>query len=355
MSDVAPLALVLTALPVEYLSVREHVTVEKVLVHPHGTRVEYGRLSGTAWRVALVEAGMGSRTTAVLTERLVAWLEADMVLFVGVAGSLKGDVEIGDVVFGSKVYGIHGGKSTPEGFLVRPQAWPVAHRLEQAVRAAVRGRPDVHVGAVASGDVVLADAASDIATHLRGHYNDALALEMEGAGLAEAAHLADGLDALVVRGISDKADAEKHVADAAGTQKAAAAKAAEAAVALLALFDPRTGQREPATAHVSPQGRSPRREPLPLVADGLQWTFPKVERDLLRAIAGHGARSADGRTAEADVGPLAAEAVPHLTREGVREVVGSLLRRGYLRRSPGGRLEVSPEGLRALVRWRKNT
>ncbi|MFI5671231.1 nucleosidase [Streptomyces sp. NPDC051704] len=350
MSEVLPLAVIVTALPVEYMSVREHAVVEEVRVHSHGTRVECARLLGTSWRVAMVEAGMGSRTTAILTERMVEWLTPRMVIFVGVAGGLKDDIGIGDVVFGNKVYGIHGGKSAPEGFLVRPEAWPLSHRLEQAVRAAVRGRPDAHVGAIASGDVVLADASSDIAAHLRTHYNDALALDMEGVGLVEAAHLAGGLDAIVVRGISDKANDGKKAADAAGFQKVAAGKAAEATVALLALLDPPA----PHPAATRSSGEGPHNALPSLLPDTLDWILPKPEHDVLRAVASLGARSSDGRLTSAAVDSVAAEVIPHFTRERAEEVLRSLIGRRYLRKSPGGRLEVTPEGRQALVRWRGN-
>ncbi|MEU9168631.1 hypothetical protein AB0D34_12675 [Streptomyces sp. NPDC048420] len=40
----------------------------------------------------------------------------------GVADGLTDDVHIGDVVVATKMYGIHGDKQVPEGFLVRPEA-----------------------------------------------------------------------------------------------------------------------------------------------------------------------------------------------------------------------------------------
>lgn len=189
---------------------------------------------------------MGAERTAALTTQLIHWLRPEAVLFVGVAGSLKDDVGIGDVVVGTQVYEIHGGKQAPEGFLVRPKALPGSHALEQAARSAVRDMPRVraHFMPIATGDVVLADAESEIARFLRRNYNDAGAIEMEGSGALRAAHLNGQLNALVIRGISDRADAEKHGADASGSQQRAAEQAAAVTVAVLHKHRPREGSSD---------------------------------------------------------------------------------------------------------------
>jgi nucleoside phosphorylase len=246
MPEIQPSVLVLTALPLEYAAVRAHVEERRELVHRDGTRVEKGRLPGASWHVALAELGMGAERAAALTTQLINWLRPEAVFFVGVAGSLKDDVEIGDVVVGTKVYEIHGGKPTPEGFLVRPNALPGSHALEQAARSAVRDMPDVraHFLPIATGDVVLADARSEIALFIRRNYNDAGAIEMEGSGALLAAHLNGQLNALVIRGISDRADAEKHKADASGTQQRAAEQAAAVTMAVLHKHRPREGSSD---------------------------------------------------------------------------------------------------------------
>ncbi|MGW7409154.1 5'-methylthioadenosine/S-adenosylhomocysteine nucleosidase [Streptomyces sp. NPDC054833] len=236
MPETQPTVLVLTALALEYSAVRAHVEDRQDLVHPgNGTRLERGRLPGTPWHVAIGELGEGARATAALTASLIDWLRPRAVLFVGVAGALKDDIGIGDVVVGTKVYGIHGGKQTAEGLLVRPEAWYASNALVQAARSAVRDMTDVraHFKPIATGDVVLADAGSEIARHLREHYNDAAAVEMEGSGAAHAAQLSGQVDALVVRGISDRADARKSEADAGGSQQRAATRAASVAMAVL--------------------------------------------------------------------------------------------------------------------------
>jgi nucleoside phosphorylase len=233
--DTLPIAVVLTALASEYAAVRSRIAGREELVHPDGTRVERGRLPGTDWQVAVGELGEGSRNAAALTLRITDWLRPAALFFVGVAGSLKDDVRIGDVVVGTKVYAIHGGKQTPDGFFVRPEAWPCSHVLLQAARSALRDTPDLraHFKPVAAGDIVLADARSEVADHLRRHYDDAAAIEMESSGVAHAAHLSRQLDLLVIRGISDRADADKQAADASGTQLLAADRAAEVLVTVL--------------------------------------------------------------------------------------------------------------------------
>lgn len=244
MPETNPTVVVLTALPLEYAAVRAHLTDREEDVHPEdGTRVETGRVDGTPWRVALAELGEGVDNAAAMTTRLIGWRRPQAVLFVGVAGSLKDGIGIGDVVVGTKVYGIHGGKWTPEGFRARPEAWRASNSLVQAARSAVRDMADVrpHFKPIASGDVVLADSGSLIARHLREHYDDAAAIEMEGSGAAHAAHLSGQLDTLVIRGISDLADAEKSTADAGGSQERAAARAAKVAMAVLRKHRPRVG------------------------------------------------------------------------------------------------------------------
>ncbi|MEU6546967.1 tetratricopeptide repeat protein [Streptomyces sp. NPDC046859] len=241
---------VLTANSPEYKAIRDRLTGIEKLVHPaSGTRAERGRLPGTPWHVALVETGGGSLTTATLTERVNSWLGPEAVLFVGAARVLKDDIVVGDVVVATKVYGIHGGKQTPEGFLVRPEAWRATHRLEQAARHALRGAGyRAHFKPIATGDVVLADAESAITEHVVRHYNDAVAIEMDGSGVAHAAQLNDRLGALVIRGIGGGAD-----------EGTAGRRAAEAALAVLTELD--------LASEPDPPGRH--HGPVPIAKDSL--------------------------------------------------------------------------------------
>ncbi|GAA4074964.1 5'-methylthioadenosine/S-adenosylhomocysteine nucleosidase [Streptomyces shaanxiensis] len=233
----SPTIVVLTALPVEHEAVRAQLGPLRTIKHETGTRAFVGPLEGTPWQVALVQMGEGAVNAAVLTERAITWLRPQAVLFVGVAGSLKKKkVKLGDVVFATKVYAYHGGRATTDGFKVRPDAWRVSQRLDQAARDVLGTK--AHFKPIAAGDVLLDSELSAVAKHLKDHYEDAVAIEMEGNGVAHAAHLSDRVDAAIIRGISDLANGRKAKADASGSQARAAANAAEAAFAILRDLSP---------------------------------------------------------------------------------------------------------------------
>ncbi|WP_162469085.1 hypothetical protein [Streptomyces adustus] len=233
--------LVLTALPVEYRAVRERlVSVRRGPSH-QGTVFEAGWLNGTPWQIVLAQTGAGNHASAVLTSRAIEAFDPCALFFVGVAGGLRPDIALGDVVVATKVYAYHGGKETDGGFAARPVSWQAPHELEQLARfvdrdgawAGARPRtggghapPAVHFKPIAAGEVVSDAQESALRRMLDRHYQDAVAVEMEGAGVAQAAHLSNRLPALIVRGISDRADGTKRRSDAADWQTVAARNAA---------------------------------------------------------------------------------------------------------------------------------
>ncbi|MFF2080832.1 5'-methylthioadenosine/S-adenosylhomocysteine nucleosidase [Kitasatospora sp. NPDC058162] len=243
---------ILTALGLEYEAVQEYLTDRELTQHPTGTLFEVGTLTGTTLRVALAETGPGNRSAAVITEHARQLFDPEVLFFVGVAGALKDDIAIGDVVVATTVHAYHGGKDDVEGFLARPEGWPASHALVQIARHALRGpgHPhQVHFKAIAAGDVVLNSSGSPLRDQLHRHYNDAAAVEMESAGMAHAAHVG-GIEVLTIRGISDRADGKKYAADDARNQPRAAANAAAAAVAVLRRMPPPAGNGEPGPERV---------------------------------------------------------------------------------------------------------
>lgn len=232
-----PRFVVLTALPIEAIALLEQLENHRERVLPSGTIVEVGDLLGDGKRleVAVAQGGAGNIPAAALSTELLGNLRPAALLFVGVAGGIK-DVSIGDVVAATKVYGYASGKAQSE-FLPRPDVGRSAYRLEQRARADARrglwlkrrkgeasGDPTAHVGPIAAGEAVVASKRSPIFQFLREQYSDALAVEMEGRGLLEAAWM-QHVEAIVIRGISDCIDGKSR-ADAGGSQKLAARNAA---------------------------------------------------------------------------------------------------------------------------------
>jgi len=237
---------ILTALSLEYDEVRAGLCDITTRMHPAGTRFEVGRLEPAGCLVALALTGKGNLPAAALTMRAVAEFSPVAVIFVGVAGALQPHVALGDVVVATHVYAYHGATSEDDGAKARPRVWETAHRVDQSARHVAREGvwsrrlpaeglpPQVHFGPIAAGERVLDSAISLDALWIREHYNDALSIEMEAAGVAQAGHLNDSLPVAVVRGISDRADGTKAASDSAGWQPRAVARAAAFALALAA-------------------------------------------------------------------------------------------------------------------------
>jgi nucleoside phosphorylase len=267
----AGIAVVLTALPLEYRAVRDRLTQLQRTTHARGgTGFELGRLPDSQVRIVLLRTGDGNAPAAVLAERAIASFDPRALIFVGVAGALKDELALGDVVVASRVYAPHGGKEEGGRFLARPRAFEAPHELLDLAqhlsitRTWTGPAPDgttrafaVHFKPVAAGEVVLNSRTTPLARQLRSHYNDAAAIEMESAGVAQAAVLNRSLPALTVRGISDRADGDKPGADAAGWQPIAAADAALFALELIREWLEPAAPASPGEGTVDARGARP--------------------------------------------------------------------------------------------------
>ncbi|MDK0521786.1 5'-methylthioadenosine/S-adenosylhomocysteine nucleosidase [Streptomyces sp. ML-6] len=234
---------ILTALNLEYQSVRQRLANPQVHRHERGTRFEVGTARGTSCRVALGLTNKGNHSAAVIAERAIQEFSPVAVLFVGVAGALWDATRLGDVVMASHVYAYHGGTSEDDGLKARPRVWEAPHGISQLASHLARlndwadptpgheDGPQVRFGAIAAGEIVQNSRISAEAKWIRQHYNDALAIEMEAAGVAQAGHLS-GAPVAIVRGISDRADGTKNSSEDRNWQPRAAANAAAFAIRL---------------------------------------------------------------------------------------------------------------------------
>ena len=236
----------LTALSLEYDAIYAHLTDARSHIDPDGTRYAIGGLAGAECQVALALIGEGNLAAAALAGRAIQDFKPRALMLVGVAGGLTDDAAVGDVVVATRVHAYQGGREESDVFRPRSRGWPVAHGLEQLARevaqsgawtatlpdATGEAAPRVHFKPIVSGDVVLDSRTSPLAGLIAKFYSDAIAIDMESAGVAEAAHRKNFHHAITIRGISDAADGAKRHVDAAGWQSRAAAHAAAFAVTL---------------------------------------------------------------------------------------------------------------------------
>ena len=239
-------AVILTALPVEYKAVRDHLTNLKEETHPKGTVYERGSFltEGGTWDIVIAVIGSGNDGAALEAERAIEYYNPSIILFVGVAGGIK-DVRIGDVVAARKIYGYESGKADTT-FKSRGNVGNSSYSMVQRAQAEARKAdwlkrikgnlqdqpPKVFIGAIAAGEKVVSSTRSAIYEFIKAAYSDSLAVEMEGSGFLKAAQNNEHVKALVIRGVSDLLDG-KSEADASGSQIKAARHASAFAFEIL--------------------------------------------------------------------------------------------------------------------------
>ncbi|HKV59113.1 MAG TPA: hypothetical protein VJO32_12565, partial [Ktedonobacteraceae bacterium] len=254
MSGIKGRAVILTAIELEFMAVREHLNLDGIHEEEyHGSIYDRGNFAahGRTWDVLIGQVGAGNSASAAAVERAVTYFDPEVILFVGVAGGVK-DAQIGDVVAVTKAYGYESGKIHDTGFLVRPEVGMSSFRLVERAKAEARKKtwvqripgyaqislpaPRAFVGPIAAGEKVIASTSNDLFQFLQKNYNDTLAVEMEGRGFLEAARANEHVQALIIRGISDLID-NKSKYDAQGSQEQAANHAAAFAFEVLAQLD----------------------------------------------------------------------------------------------------------------------
>lgn len=244
-----PRVVLLTALPLEYQAVRAHMSNLQSKKY-NDTHYEVGTFStlNQSLEVLLRLTGQGTDKASSETQRALTYFEPQIAMYIGVAGGIK-DVSLGDIVVGTKVYGVEGGKAA-ETFHPRPEAFQSHYPLvEQAQTEALKfdwtkrikdvpfpaQPPRVFVAPLATGDKVVAASQAPAFQLLKSNYSDALAVEMEGVGFLTAVHSHQKVMGLVIRGVSDLIDG-KEAADKSNWQARAAAYAAAFAFEVLYNF-----------------------------------------------------------------------------------------------------------------------
>lgn len=158
----------------------------------------------------VVRSGVGKVNAAVCTQILIDEFQVTAVVNTGIAGSLKAEINIGDMVISTDL--VHHdmdavGFGYPLGQIPQMDVFSFAadeELAELAKKACEEVNPEIQVfrGRIVSGDQFVSDRA--VKEKIAGNF-DGYCTEMEGAAIAQAAFL-NGIPFVVVRAISDKAD-----------------------------------------------------------------------------------------------------------------------------------------------------
>jgi nucleoside phosphorylase len=167
--------------------------------------------------IAPSPSSAGNVASAIVSTRL-AKHRPDVIAMIGCAGGVPKKVNLYDVVFADRVIYYEPGKDSVDGFIPRPdQHKPFDALLQRARIESIeedwkRLIPDpvnspffARVEPIAAGEVLLNAPKSDLLKQVKLIASRAVAVEMEGFGVMEAAYRL-GLRGIVVRGISDMLD-----------------------------------------------------------------------------------------------------------------------------------------------------
>lgn len=168
-----------------------------------------GELSGR--QVVLVQSGIGKVAAAVATTLMISQFKPDCIINTGSAGGFDPELNVGDIVISTEVrhhdvdvtafgYEIGQVPQMPPAFIANPT---LVNAAEQSI--ASLGFCKTKKGLIATGDSFMCDP-DRIAT-TRQHFPAMLAVEMEGAAIAQSCHMLN-TPFVVIRSLSDIAGKE---------------------------------------------------------------------------------------------------------------------------------------------------
>ncbi len=163
--------------------------------------------------VVLVQSGIGKVMSAMSVAVLADHFGVDAIINTGSAGAVAPGIAVGDLVLSERLV-YHDVDVTAFGYDYGQMAQQDLYFLaDQSMLTCFRqvAQDDgvtCHQGLIATGDSFVADP--ERVTEIKKHFPDVLAVEMEGAAIAQAAQ-AVGLPVMVVRSMSDTADHEAQV------------------------------------------------------------------------------------------------------------------------------------------------
>ena len=207
-----------------------------------------GRLAGEhiSWDLFVGCSERSNPASAASAANVIATLKPQVAVFVGVAGGIAGEIQLGEVVAATTVFDYDQGKDTAAGyqarevqlhstFALRQRAMHVAAAPSMWTRRIAppeKNQPAeirALVEPIAAGGKVVTSSQSQTAQLIAQTAPRAVAVETEGAGFLTAIDHTAGVSGIVIRGISDMRD-DKAVNDRKRWQAKAAGRAAATSV-----------------------------------------------------------------------------------------------------------------------------
>ena len=198
---------IIGAMEVEVSSLKSAMKVSRMLKKAQMEFLE-GELEDC--QAVIVRSGIGKVNAAVCTQILVDEFGVDGVINTGIAGSLKAEINIGDIVLSTDVLH-HDMDATGFGYPLGqiPQMDAFSFQADEQMRKLAKEvceevNPEIRVfeGRVVSGDQFI--SSREVKDKIKENF-DGCCTEMEGAAIAQTAYL-NQIPFVIIRAISDKAD-----------------------------------------------------------------------------------------------------------------------------------------------------
>lgn len=198
---------IIGAMPQEVEQLKNEM-VNPEITQAAGMEFYKGTIGGK--ETVVVKSGVGKVNAAICVQILADRFGVDGIINTGIAGSLRAEINIGDMVLSTDAVQ-HDVDAVAFGYPIGqiPQMDAFSFEADEKLRSAAKVccqqvNPEIGVfeGRVLTGDQFISDK---VKKEWLFHTFDGFCTEMEGAAIAQAAHL-NGIPFLIVRAISDKAD-----------------------------------------------------------------------------------------------------------------------------------------------------
>ena len=160
--------------------------------------------------VVLVQSGIGKVMSALAVGFLVDIFQVEAIINTGSAGAVSPELAIGDVVIADKL-AYHDVDVTAFGYAYGQMAQqPLYFESSKYFISELKKvlGDSAHVGLITSSDSFISSPSTIL--EIKSHFPDVLAVEMEGASIAQAA-TALGKPFVIIRAMSDTADHDANV------------------------------------------------------------------------------------------------------------------------------------------------